>query len=66
MLGIEAALSVSNELDSRIVIPMNYAKPDKLEAFLKEAWNYSREGSSFAVRAKDLPQEGRKVVVLKP
>lgn len=66
MLGVDVALAISNDLDARIVIPMHHTKPDQLETFLKAVGHYSREGSSFSVKTKDLLLEGRKVIVLKP
>ena len=59
----EKAVKIINQIEPRIVIPMNYKKPDD---FLKEIGEKVQPEEKLTIKKKDLPAaEDTKVVVLK-
>jgi len=71
-LDTEKALGVIGDIDPRIVIPMNFKIPklnislDGPEKFLKSLGSSDINPlEKYTIKKKDLPQEGREVVLMK-
>jgi len=71
-LDADKALGVIGDIDPRVVIPMNFKIPklnivlDGPEKFLKAIGNPELEAlDKYTVKKRDLPQEGRDVVLMK-
>lgn len=70
-IGAREARLIINQIEPRVVIPMQYALPglkfklEKVDDFLKEVGGATRtvEGK-LTIKKKDLPQEGMDVVVM--
>ncbi len=63
IIDAEKAVKIINQIEPRIVIPMNYKKPDD---FLKEIGEKVQPEEKLTIKRKDLPNaEDTKVVVLK-
>ncbi len=71
-LSAKQAAEVINELEPRMVIPMNYQlsglklKLDSLEAFKKEIGGHFETVDKIKVSRKELPEEETKFVVIEP
>lgn len=62
-INSEKAVKIINQIEPRIVIPMNYKKPDE---FLKEIGEKVNQEEKLTIKKKDLPSaEDTRVVVLK-
>ena len=73
VLDSEEAVKVINQIEPKIVIPMHYAlaktsiKGAKVEEFLDELGEKGiKSEEKFTLKKKELPEEGRKVVLLEP
>lgn len=68
----EAATSVINQIEPKIVIPMHYKSPglalklDPLEKFLKEMGGKGEEMDKLIVKKNDLEEEKTKLIILAP
>lgn len=69
-LDAQKAISVINQVEPRIIIPMHYSVPglkidlDPVEKFLKAIAIKPRHEEKLKITKKDLPQENMEVVVL--
>src|SRR3989344_5099157 len=68
----EEAAKIVNQIEPRVVIPMHYKVPglkvniESVEKFLKEMGVRLQEAEErYTIKQKDLPQDDRKVVVLR-
>ncbi len=69
-IDYKKAAEIANQVEPRIIIPMQYAMPgltvkfDSVEKFLKEYGVKSETVNKLKVAKKDLPEEETKVVIL--
>ncbi len=70
-LNFEKAVEVISEIDPRLVIPMNFKIPglkvdlDSVDKFLKAVGFSGDAKDKISIKKKDLPQEGRDIVLMK-
>jgi L-ascorbate metabolism protein UlaG (beta-lactamase superfamily) len=71
-LDADKALGVVGDIDPRVVIPMNFKIPklkvslEDSEKFLKSTGDANPEAlEKYTVKKKDLPQEGRDIILLR-
>ncbi len=62
-LTVKKALLLLSEIDPRVVIPMQYSN---LDEFKKSEGISDGETDTFKFKKADLPEEERKIVILKP
>lgn len=62
-LPVKKALELLSEIDPRVVIPMQYSN---LDEFKKSEGISDGETDTFKFKKADLPEEERKIVILKP
>lgn len=62
-LPVKKALDLLSEIDPRVVIPMQYSN---LDEFKKSEGISDGETDTFKFKKADLPEEERKIVILKP
>ena len=73
-INAEKAVEVINQIEPKIVIPMHYkieglsmeSSLDGVDKFLKEIGADNNPEETLKISKKDLPEEERKVVILKP
>lgn len=68
----EQAINIISQIEPRIIIPMHYKIPGlkidiaPTDKFLKQMGGHVEELDKLKISKKDLPQEGTRLVVLKP
>lgn len=72
VMTASAASKIVNQIEPKLVIPSHYKMPglildlDPLEKFIKEMGGKQEVMDKLAVKKKDLPEEGTRLVVLEP